>query len=337
MRHLCAPLLALVLALVLAPALASCIGEGDAPGLLDGSLGRELSFPDYGSNDYRVVYACDTVDILFVIDNSSSMEAEQKNLVANFPKFIEQIEAIDPPIESYRLGVVSTDIGAGPYEGTMMGNCKPDGDDGKLQHAPKGINCASSYPKWLEGPSAQTAQDFGCIAELGLEGCGYEQPMEAALRGLTAQTYNDGFLRRNAPLAIIFITDEDDCSAKDTTLFDPDDASLSAYPLRCVKHPGKLHPVSRYIQGLSALKDDPERLVVAAITGPPGTVEVDPAKNLVVPACSTQEFGSALPGNRFFSLTRAFGERGVQESLCKGDLAQPLEVIGKAIERVCLQ
>ena len=77
--------------------------------------------------------------------------------------------------------------------------------------------------------------------------------------------------------------------------------------------------------------------MVAAITGPPGKVEVDPAKNQVVPACSTTEFGSALAGNRFFSLTRAFGERGVQESLCQGDLAQPLEVIGKAIERVCLQ
>jgi len=284
-----------------------------------------------------VVYACDTVDILFVIDNSNSMFEEQQNLVANFPNFIQAIEAIQPPIKSYHVGVISTDIGAGPYSGPLMGPCVPDGDLAKLQHVPNGTGCAAAYPRFLEGPAPGLAQDFGCIAQLGVGGCGYEQQMEAALKALSDQPYNNGFMRTNAPLAIIFVTDEDDCSAKDNALFDPDDQALGPYPSRCVLKLGMLHPVTRYVQGFKGLKTKPERVVVAAITGPAGKVETDPATGKVTPVCSSPEFGTSLPGNRFESLVQGFGDRGVMESLCQGDLAKPLGVIGKAIERVCLQ
>jgi hypothetical protein len=284
-----------------------------------------------------VVFACDTVDILFVVDNSNSMLEEQKSLSASFPKLIQRIEAIKPPIKSYHVGVISTDIGAGPYSGPLMGPCKPGGDEALLQHSPQKSGCAAAYPRYLEGPAAALAADFGCIAELGVGGCGYEQQMEAALRALTAQPQNNGFMRQNAPLAIIFITDEDDCSAKDDKLFNPDDRSLGPYPGRCVTHTSLLHPVSRYVQAFKALKAKPERVVVAAITGPPGPVTVDPVKGTVEPVCSSPEFGTATPGNRFKALTDGFGERGVLESLCQGDLAAPLAVVGKAIERVCLK
>lgn len=292
---------------------------------------------DLGDHDVPVVYACDTVDILFVIDNSNSMAEEQENLIANFPKFIQRIEAIQPPIKSYHVGVISTDIGAGPYSGPLMGPCVPAGDEARLQHAADGAGCAGTYPKFLTGPAASLTQDFACIARLGVGGCGYEQQMEAALKALTEQPYNDGFMRTNAPLAIIFVTDEDDCSASDLSLFNPDDASLAPYPARCVTHLGKLHPVQRYISGFKALKTKPERVVVAAITGPAGNVETDPVTGKVTPACSSPEFGTSLPGNRFDALVKGFADRGVLESLCQGDLAGPLDVIGKAIERVCLQ
>jgi hypothetical protein len=311
-------------------------GDTGVPSDADGGLPPPQ---DLGNHDVPVVYACDIVDILFVIDNSNSMFEEQENLVANFPKFIQAIEAIQPPIKSSHVGVISTDIGAGPFSGPLMGSCVPGGDEGKLQHTPTGADagCAASYPKYLEGPASTLSQDFGCIARLGVGGCGYEQQMEAALKALTAQPYNDGFMRKNAPLAIIFVTDEDDCSAEKTGLFNPDDQSLGPYPARCVNHLDRLYPVSRYIQGFKALKTKPERVVVAAITGPAGKVETDPTTGVVTPVCSSPEFGSSLPGNRFDALVKGFGDRGVLESLCQGDLAQPLGVIGKAIERACLE
>jgi len=320
--------------------LAGCVGGGNITTV--DTAPRELgagneSPPLDLSGDVPVVYACDTVDILFVVDNSNSMQEEQENLVANFAQFIQRIESIQPPIKSYHVGVISTDIGAGPYSGPLMGSCKPGGDEARLQHVPRGSGCASSYLRYLVGPAATLAQDFGCIAALGLGGCGYEQQMEAALKALTGQPYNDGFVRANAPLAIIFITDEDDCSASDTTLFNPDDQSLGPYPARCVTHEGKLHPVSRYLQAFKATKSKPERVVVAAITGPAGKVETDPVTGHVTPVCTSPAFGTSLPGNRFDALVKGFGERGVMESLCQGDLATPLDVIGKAIQRVCLQ
>lgn len=315
----------------------ACAGEGN---FVSGDAAADQSpfKNDTGGPivDAPTVYACDTVDILFVVDNSGSMFQEQQNLVASFPQFIQQIEAIQPKIKNYHVGVVSVDVGAGPYTYTGS-SCKPGGDEGKLQHAAVGAGCTGTYPKFLEGPSSTVAQDLGCIAALGIDGCGFEQQFEAALQALKSQPENDGFLRKNAPLAIIFISDEDDCSAADLSIFDPDTSKLGSLKTRCVAHLGLLKPVQEYVAAFKALKDDPKRLVVAAITGPPGTVVIDESKFAgQEPICSSTQFGEAAAGNRFADLVAAFGDRGVQRSLCDGDMAQALSVIGKAIERVCL-
>jgi len=318
--------------------LLSACSEGTTLEVFDSSpdkaqTAKEAAIPDQDNKDYPIIYACNTIDILFVIDNSNTMELEQNNLITNFPKFIQTIEAITPPIKSYHVGVICTDIGAGPYKDYKT--CQPGGDDGKLQHAPKGTNCDPYYVKWLKGPGAtKLAKDFGCIAQLGLGGCGFEQQMESALRALSNHPYNKGFIRKDAPLAIIFITDEDDCSAKDLTIFDP--KSTDPLPSRCIKQANKLHPVSRYINAFKGLKTNTERVVVAAITGPPGKAEVDPLTNLVKPIC-TSTLGTAAPGNRFYDLIKGFGTRGVLESICQGDLATSLQVVGKAIEKICLK
>jgi signal transduction histidine kinase len=54
------------------------------------------------------------LDILFVIDNSSSMQAERTSLTHNFQRFINTLEHIDGGLPSVHIGVVSTDLGAGP-------------------------------------------------------------------------------------------------------------------------------------------------------------------------------------------------------------------------------
>jgi hypothetical protein len=325
--------------------LTSCVGDGvsfidpDGPLPDKGDQGQlfpdQISVKDTGNKDRPTIYACDTIDILFVIDNSNTMGEEQKNLLSNFPKFINAIEAITPPIKSYHIGVISTDIGAG---GTKPSGCTLIGDEGKLLHAPNGTGCAAAYPTYLTGPSATIAKDFSCIANIGVGGCGFEQQMESALVALTKQNYNKGFLRKNAPLAIIFITDEDDCSAKDLSIFDLNNATHGKASTRCVRLNSLLYHTSRYVKAFKALKDRPERLVVAAITGPPGAVKLDATVPIgMLPSCETTELGKAYPGNRFDTLIKAFGDTGVQQSLCQKDLWPALNAISKAINRACLK
>src|SRR5437667_3540080 len=70
------------------------------------------------------------VDILFVIDNSFSMKQEQDNLARNLPAFIDKLRNIQGGLPDVHIGVVTTDVGAGP--GGVTG-CTPPGQDGRLQ------------------------------------------------------------------------------------------------------------------------------------------------------------------------------------------------------------
>ena len=60
---------------------------------------------------------------------------------------------------------------------------------------------------------------FTCIAALGEGGCGFEHTFASVLRALgadgqgSAPFENQGFLRPDAYLAIVLVTNEDDCSA----------------------------------------------------------------------------------------------------------------------------
>ena len=192
----------------------------------------------------------DKVDILFMVDNSLSMEPKQKELQARFPQLIKQLDtfAAQGSPASYHIGVVSSDLGAG--QNTQ--NCKPGGDGGKLQVTPNPMatvpppaNCSgfslSGGVRYLDynqktntnnvmgGLSVSDA--FTCMASVGDEGCGFEHQLESAYRALRNNIpENQGFLRSDAILAVVFVTDEDDCSAPDDTdLFVNNAQAMSTY------------------------------------------------------------------------------------------------------------
>ncbi len=190
--------------------------------------------------------------------------------------------------------------------------------------------------------SGETLEEvFSCIASLGTMGCTFEQPLEAMYKALdSSNSANTGFVRDAANLAVILITDEDDCSASDPQLFDSSQTDLDSTlgPLssyRCFEfgvtcdinsrtQPGDrqdcvpredaealLHPISRYSQFLRSLKY-PEQLLLAAIAGPvtPSdsgighnvVVDEDPESNPQVQySCSTTS-DSAVPAIRIFNL-----------------------------------
>jgi len=186
---------------------------------------------------------------------------------------------------------------------------------------------------------------FSCIADLGTVGCGFEQPLEALYKALDPSNgANTGFLRDNAYLAVVLVTDEDDCSASNPQLFDNSQTDINSTlgPLtsyRCFEfgitcdintrtHVGMrencvpredvtalLHPISRYTGQLLGLKD--RRMVVAAALAGPVTpsadgvglsavVGVDDMSNPELQFSCTTTMDGAVPGIRLFNLVQAF-------------------------------
>jgi hypothetical protein len=190
------------------------------------------------------------VDLLFMVDNSNSMAPKQAQLQLRFPQLIKQLDdfAMKGNPASYHIGVVTSDLGAA---GNTQACAKSGGDGGKLQvtplpgSVPPPPNCAnfalSGGVRYLDynqiaatnnimgGLSVPDA--FTCMASVGDQGCGFEHQLESAYRALHDKIpENNGFLRSDAILAVVFVTDEDDCSAPDNTdLFTNTTQSVSMY------------------------------------------------------------------------------------------------------------
>ena len=314
------------------------------------------------------------IDILFVIDNSGSMREEQESLAANFNRFINVLNNIEGGLPNVHIGVVSTDMGAGPFG---IQGCTGNGDNGILQNAPVGGACNAPSDIFikdiaLEDGSRSTnytgdlASTFSCIAQLGTTGCGFEQPLESmrrALNGSNAQ--NNGFLRPNAFLAVIIIADEDDCSAEDVNMFDSDpakdridsevgflssfrcfefgvqcepDTPRSAGPRQdCVPRDNSqyMYNVSEYANFLKGLKEDPGQIIVAGIIGNPTPVTVGLDNDEpVLDPSCVSGAGEAAPGVRLQAFLDSFPQRSTATTICNNDLSDALVVIADLLAKV---
>jgi hypothetical protein len=185
------------------------------------------------------------LDIVFMVDDSRSMAPLQDKMRARLPDFMDVLRALPGGMPDVHIAVVSSSLGAGIY-GDVPG-CAPGapGDDaGAFQRPPAcaqldaGAHFLSSTVDPQTGTRVEnftgTIDDaFGCMALLGDNGCGFEAPFKATEVALTrAQSNNDpanaGFLRPDAYLAVVMLTNEDDCSVTpDSTLFDPGQTMLS--------------------------------------------------------------------------------------------------------------
>jgi hypothetical protein len=152
-----------------------------------------------------------TVDILFVIDNSGSMSEEQDNLRDNFADFVTGAQQFQ---NDFQLGIVTTDMDAEAHQGRMV--------DPRVM---------------ARGPDV--ARIFEDAVRVGSNGAGEEKGLEAAQRALSDPLifdtgvacvadgdcmapdacvtgfcggHNRGFLRDEAALEVIFVSDEDDFS-----------------------------------------------------------------------------------------------------------------------------
>lgn len=130
------------------------------------------------------------VDVLWIIDNSTSMLDEQNALTENFPAFMDFFlgSGLD-----YHIGVISTDHAT---------------DNGKLETA--------GGEKWVSPETTDAIATFAQMAGLGIKVGTNEKgrdPAYAALNILDAPgAWNHGFERDDGSLHIIVISDENDHS-----------------------------------------------------------------------------------------------------------------------------
>lgn len=377
----------LVSVFALVVVVAACSGDGatdDAgAGSMDGASddGARRDSGRRGDAGLPCVAAL-PVDILWVIDNSHSMAEEQENLTANFgvltdtltnPPDADRDGMPDfPPVNDIRMAVVTTDLGVGPVTG-VIGCGDPDGDDAVMVSTSRSTDPACvgrtiGPPPWLSyvapGDPVAFASDFACLSRLGTTGCGLERQLESPLRALTdrhaAGQPNAGFIRPDSLIVVIWVTDEEDCSASDTSIYDPSPAAastLGSYGTRCANHPELLHPVQRYIDGLRNLAF--ERIggiVVVAITGVPTDLVADPLAidydglladprmqytpdpmnpSDLTPACQLGGAGKAIPARRIVSVVKDFAStgQGLVQSICQVDFRPSLVAIGRLIGR----
>lgn len=181
------------------------------------------------------------LDVLFVVDNSSDSGPQvlQTELIGRFAKFVKPFSDLAEQglYADLHVGVVSTDYGAGT--GNAPGcPAAGDGEAGKLIAVGAGAAKACRPPKgarYIEYrfdagaavhnlPEGVSLPDqFACMAALGESGCPFEHPLESARAALAGDLVeNQGFLREDARLMVVFVTSEDDASApRDTDVFDP--------------------------------------------------------------------------------------------------------------------
>ena len=153
--------------------------------------------------------------MLFVVDNSSSMGAEQARLTRAFESFVVDLEGAAGSLPSLHVGVVSTDVGIAPF---LAEACAGNGDEGRLQSVPRTLGCVPPSGSFIidaesrDGTRVRNYSDtlantFACIAPLGIGGCGFEQPLESLKRALDGSICeNAGLLRANARLVLVILT-----------------------------------------------------------------------------------------------------------------------------------
>jgi hypothetical protein len=332
------------------------------------------------------------LDLLMMVDNSSSMAHEQALLAQELPRMIAALASgdvngdgkQDHPQADMHVGVISTDMGiSGLTESTV---CSSLGDDGILR---KPTNCGTDPLNYLVyAPDAGTSVDAfeaaaACQVRLGTDGCGLEQPLESTLKALTpssaptrfdldaagqADGPNAGFLRDDALLVIVEVTDEDDCSFPSSsvgfTLYYGGPYGDAGLNYRCQARPEALYPIDRYTETLPKLRANAVGGVLFAVIAgvPPDLVDAitdagiegiladprmafapngDPGSTatMPVPACTIDrvlddggiEHVSATPARRLLEVAKSFDDRAIVGSICRQDFQKSIEAIAKRI------
>lgn len=313
------------------------------------------------------------LDVLLVIDDSTTTAALQARFAAAVPALLDELAATTGELPDLHVGAITTDVGTlgtddatpGPDVGTAPGGCHGRGDAGAWQRV------AAMHAAYVEDVRAadgsRTRNYDGALADVlaalavrGSTGCGFEQPLHAA--ALALATPAAGFRRADAGLAIVVVTDEDDCSfAHATPFLDP--AATTFGPLasfRCWRAgvtcdqpldvagaktgchpddvPGGLAPLATLGAALRADAGDPRAVMLGVIGGAPAPIAVEPsgATLAIAAQCTTAGPDGLLafdPAVRLPALATTFAHHVVTPA-CPDDLAPGQRRIARELRNV---
>lgn len=304
------------------------------------------------------------VDILFVIDDSLSMEDEQEQLGIWSSELFDVLSA-SGELPDLHIGVISSSVAIPGVRGCEIGGGLHVG--GAVLQQGRFLRDVAGLSGRERNYSGSLTETFAKMARVGADGCGFEQPFKAARLALSGyQAGAEDFLRDDALLLVVFVTDEDDCSALSSALFaDPyaDACSVLGAPTsyRCFEHgvrcydgkgsrafgerencrPDESSPyvesVSAFADFLKRLKKNPAQVIVAGIYGKPNQVTAVPDDRIttfstprLADVCGVggKEGSGATPAIRMNALMAEFGGRASQSSICERELSWAMRDVG---------
>jgi hypothetical protein len=220
------------------------------------------------------------VDILWIIDNSVSMVQEQTAVANGGTQFISHLEETGM---DFHLGVITSDM--------------------DLTNA----NAATLVSGYITNVTPNYQSVFAQRVQVGTGGSDQEKGMDAARAALTpplTSTKNIGFLRDDASLAIIVLSDENDCS--DGGALGPDSTGEECY----TKY-DKLEPIPDLVRDLKEIKRGSiGSFTFSGIIGPDA-----------VDGCP-----DAVPGKRYATAIQMIG--GVRANICDADYTSIMDSLG---------
>lgn len=189
------------------------------------------------------------LDLLFVVDNSTTMGSKQGQLARSISALVDTLK--DPQLDtSFRIAVTSSDMGGHPtvsgcsqsdggallyrscldragdfvdvnesysrFNTACKASCSLDSDALRT----RSLDAGKAGQPWLELRNGQSNLEdqtlalesaLACILPQGINGCGYESQL-GAMQAALENAAKSGFMRSDASLAVIHVTDELDCS-----------------------------------------------------------------------------------------------------------------------------
>ena len=220
------------------------------------------------------------VDILWIVDNSVSMVQEQAAVANGGVQFISRLEETGM---DFHLGVITSDMDL------------------------SNTNAATLVSGYISNITPNYQSVFSQRVQVGTGGSDQEKGLDAARAALTpplTSTKNIGFLRDDASLAIIVLSDENDCS--DGGALGPDSTGEECY----TKY-DRLEPIPDLVRDLKEIKRGSiGSFTFSGIIGPEA-----------VDGCA-----DAVPGKRYATAIQMIG--GVRANICDADYTSIMDSLG---------
>lgn len=188
--------------------------------------------------------------------------------------------------------------------------------------------------------------DFACMSAVGtchISASTYpERGLDAVYEALKpSSNLNQGFLREDALLLVVFVSDDDDCSVGVEDNGESKRARLSSEQCWGEGQDPLLATNELYDFITTQVKRSPSQVMTAAIVGPvPLGFKWKGHEYSCSQAGDTSGTRLATAGDRYTRFVRSFGHRGVVGSICEADfdpvLAQVTRAVSRSLGQTCL-